>query len=299
MNKWIGNVVGQKFGYLEVIEEFHEPKKGKYAGSGRNTLKLKCKCFCSNIFKCLKSNVLSGKTKRCSKCNNSHDLLGIKIGNLQIICRDLYRHGSYFQCLCDCGKEYSAKSHYLRNGKHPLSCEKCRYPKKYSPLPIRTEEEMKELLIKRAQNKHLASRKNVLGKKFNNLKVTKFSHWEPRKSNPNYKHSFYECKCKCGKIIHVRTDRLKITKSCGCISNRPRGEENPNSILTNKEAKSIREFIKSKMYTQRDLSKMFKVNESIISSIKMNKRYVETRVEPTILKQRSPKQCWEEIHFLQ
>lgn len=28
---------------------------------------------------------------------------------------------------------------------------------------------------------------------------------------------FYECQCKCGKMTEVRSDHLKLTKSCGCI----------------------------------------------------------------------------------
>ena len=49
--------------------------------------------------------------------------------------------------------------------------------------------------------------------KFNSLTIIDFI---GQLDNSN--HSFYKCKCDCGKIINIRTQQINIQKSCGCCS---------------------------------------------------------------------------------
>lgn len=60
---------------------------------------------------------------------------------------------------------------------------------------------------------------NLIGKKFYNLTVIKEGVNKPSKSRKS--NTTWECKCKCGKILTVRTNTLMAgkQKSCGCVVN--------------------------------------------------------------------------------
>lgn len=258
------DLTGTYVGSLYVIEEFlcHLTKK---SGARWTRRKLKVRCKCGVIFYPFKSNVVSKKTCGCVMCANSGVPLDQKIGNLLVLRRDLDETRS-FMCLCDCGNEESIRSHYLRKGKPPLRCSRCRHPKKY--LPKRTREEFQK---ENARRKHELSLKKLMEDNSFNVKVLGFSHWEDTK---NRRRAWYFVKCKCGKKFTVRNDWIKNVKGCGC--NRYLREKDSVSLSANlsaQDVKAIRAMIKSKMYIGRKLAKMFGVSECTISSIKKNQSY--------------------------
>lgn len=58
----------------------------------------------------------------------------------------------------------------------------------------------------------MANNKYPLGYNFNNLTIIEYLG-----QIDNTNHCFYKCKCKCGKIIKIRTQQINVQKSCGCI----------------------------------------------------------------------------------
>lgn len=62
----------------------------------------------------------------------------------------------------------------------------------------------------------MAKNKYPIGYKFNNLTIIEYLG-----QIDNTNHCFYKCRCKCGKIIKIRTQQINIQKSCGC--ERPKG----------------------------------------------------------------------------
>lgn len=53
------------------------------------------------------------------------------------------------------------------------------------------------------------------GEKFNRLFVVKLHHKEAIKNGTKI---YWECLCDCGKFVVMRADRLKKSKSCGCLA---------------------------------------------------------------------------------
>jgi hypothetical protein len=70
--------------------------------------------------------------------------------------------------------------------------------------------------------------KDIVGEKFNQLKVIKFLESKPRKSGTaGSKKYFYLCECDCGNETRVDRSYLKCghTKSCGCLK-KIKGKDN-------------------------------------------------------------------------
>jgi hypothetical protein len=261
--------IGKKYGKLLVLEEFKEPiiSIQKYR---KSLLKLRCQCDCGNIVTPFKGNVLYGKTTQCIHCQNSHIDIDDKIGSLTVLERRLEGKRPKYLCKCDCGDENLYNSHFLANGKK-VACDKCRFPKKYAPkLPKKTK---KQALADINFAKHLRAKSSLIGMKNGRLKIIEFSHWEQKKTR---RRAYYKAKCKCGNVIIVR-DCFSI-KSCGCLRKDSilKGEDQSVSILTNAQARSIREFKKANIgYTQRQLANMFGVSECLISRVLLGKSYKE------------------------
>lgn len=96
---------------------------------------------------------------------------------------------TFYKCICKCGKEVIIRSQQI-NIQKSCGCATSRInPYLYKSKP-----------------------KYPKGYKFNNLTVLEFLG-----QIKNDRHSFYKCKCDCGKEIIIRTQQINIQKSCGCL----------------------------------------------------------------------------------
>lgn len=262
------DVVGKKFGSLLVLEEIRVPYSIP-SENRKSILKLRCQCECGSIIFPFKGNVLGGKTKSCLRCTDSKNLIGKKIGSVTVLRRDLNEDGVVYVCRCDCGSEilYKIRS-LIRSAK--VCCEKCRFPKKYSPqIPKKSR---RESICQTNYLKHLKAKSDLIGKRIGRLKITGFSHWEQIGSR---RRAFYKATCKCGNKITFRA--CSGVKSCGCLKKESasRGENHVGAKLTNSQADAIREFKKSNIgYTQKQIADMFGVSEDAVSKIIREKTYV-------------------------
>lgn len=260
------DLTGETIGDLYVVKEIIFPYSG--SNPNRKTIrKLEVRCRCGKIFYPYKINVTRGKTTGCLNCNSSKDLIGKTFDRLTVIKRDISGKIRSFICKCECGSETSVRSWYLRKGKSPKKCEKCRYPHKYNPKPKLNR---KDSISLTNYKKHLNSSKRIIGKKINNFKILGFAYW---KQEEKRRKAFYKCKCKCGNICYLRTDWIKNALSCGCDRGKLKGEQLWNAKLKDKEVKAIREMKESGMYSQRKVASMFQVNEQLISRVILRKSY--------------------------
>ena len=108
------NMIGLKFGRLLVLE-----KTIKLGARGRGYY-YECLCDCGNKTIVAGNYLRSGRTKSCGcygreQRRNSifKDLTGQKFGRLSVIGLD---QGSYWKCLCDCGKFTLVDGRCLRSG---------------------------------------------------------------------------------------------------------------------------------------------------------------------------------------
>lgn len=262
--------IGKTYGKLLVLEEIAIPFNSTQKNR-KTLLHLKCRCECGQIVTPFKGNVLYGKTTACKYCQNAHIKIGQKHGSLSVISRDTSMKLSKYVCRCDCGFEDKYNRDFFKKAKK-LCCKKCRYPKKYGPQEVK--KTRKEAITETNYRKHLKAKSDIIGKKNGKLKIISFSHWEQKESR---RRAYYNAKCKCGTLVKIR-DVVSV-KSCGCLQKKsvPRGEDNPAALLTNSQAKAIREFKASGIgYTGRQLADMFGVTEKTISNVLKNKVYKET-----------------------
>jgi len=82
----------------------------------------------------------------------------------------------------------------------------------------------------------MSARKNLIGKIFGKLTVSKYSH--TNKDN----RAIWKCICECGNTITVSTNSLsrKQTMSCGCLRSEKTSQRNRESSLIIKKAKTNR-----------------------------------------------------------
>ena len=59
----------------------------------------------------------------------------------------------------------------------------------------------------------MAKPKYPIGYKFNNLIITEYLGQIKNSSN----HTYYKCKCNCGKEIIILSQHIQVQKSCGCM----------------------------------------------------------------------------------
>ena len=108
----IKNIIGQKFGMLEVIKNIGRAKSGNAIWQ--------CKCECGNITKVETKNLNSGGTKSCGcKRGGRIDITNQKFGKLTAIKpieRKSKQGGTIWKCKCECGKTKEVKTMLLRNG---------------------------------------------------------------------------------------------------------------------------------------------------------------------------------------
>jgi len=118
---------------------------------------------------------------------NFVDLIGKKVGRLKIIKREVNdKYGStQWLCECSCGNKKIINGKKLRN-KKTLSC---------------------GCLQKEYMSK--TRRDNLIGKKFNKIKITSLSHIKNRRCYWNYV-------CECGNTGIVSSSDVKRMESCGC-----------------------------------------------------------------------------------
>lgn len=113
------DIIGKKFGKLIAIERISDGPLGKW----------KFKCECGNEKIISKQNVTQGKVKSCGcvikskPANNRLNLTGKKFNRLTVLnlntCKN--KRSTYWNCLCDCGKNIVVKGAYLTNN-HTKSC---------------------------------------------------------------------------------------------------------------------------------------------------------------------------------
>lgn len=119
------NIIGQKFGKLEVVS---------FCGYNPNFKNREetylCKCDCGNETIANKSSLLKGTKKSCGCLigkNRFVDLTGKKFGKLLVIKRvDNVKNKIMYLCRCDCGNEVVVQANHLRDG-HSENCRKCLY----------------------------------------------------------------------------------------------------------------------------------------------------------------------------
>ncbi len=123
-----GNIIGNKYGSLTVLEETNR----KYSNSASGVKLFKCRCDCGSIVYKTKYALFHGKsTAHCRKCvkrgNNKKPMIGKRFGYLTVLERaedKEYSCGQRFamwKCLCDCGNIYICRGDNLRSG-HVKSC---------------------------------------------------------------------------------------------------------------------------------------------------------------------------------
>lgn len=260
------DLTGKEFPFFKVIREFSAPYE-EHEAHRKTILKLECLCNCGNIFDAYKANVLSRKTTKCINCATALYRAGQKIGKLTILSRDK-THKKLWLCQCECGQQEIKKPVYLRRSKNP-QCKRCAFPVKHSGIKKRTVYEAAQVT---GDKKHKDAEQKILGKRFHDFKVIKFSYWV---QTPTRKRPYYLCKCKCGTLKNLRIDQLKTTQSCGCFQKEQvlKGSNNPQALLKGVEVKAIKQILKSGIYLQKEIAEMFNVDISLISRIKLGKSY--------------------------
>lgn len=125
----------------------------------------------------------------------AEDLSGLRFGKLIVIERDedyIYPNGKHapkWKCICDCGREHSVRSCYLKHREQPC-CPECAKEK---------------LSLKRMED--------LSGKKFGRWTVIE-------RDKDRSDKVYWKVKCECGKESSVEAHSLKSggSKSCGCYA---------------------------------------------------------------------------------
>lgn len=116
----LNDLTGQKFGMLTVLYRAESHKQRTY---------WHCKCDCGNEKDVMSSNLTRELTRSCG-CNigkaisNSYtDLVGMVFGRLTVESRaDNCGTARAWNCVCDCGNHYVARTNYLMSHKTTASC---------------------------------------------------------------------------------------------------------------------------------------------------------------------------------
>lgn len=181
------NLVGNRYGYLTVIERAENNSKG-------NTQWL-CKCDCGNEKICLGYDLTHGRTTTCGcaiylrgkPSPKRISLVGEKCGKLTVVSlnEEKTRHGVLFwNCLCECGNKYIARGSNLKSGKSThCGCSRKEYPNNFIDLT---------------------------GRKYGSLTVLDiYSHSKGR--------IMWNCVCDCGQRIVANGESLRTgnRKTCG------------------------------------------------------------------------------------
>lgn len=121
------NIIGQRFGRLEVIAEIpKELRPEKTKKRGNHWL---CRCDCGNTVIHYTGALRQGDINSCGCLQKerisetfSKDEIGNKYGKLTVIEKsNKHTHHNYWVCECECGSIVEVNGTYLRNG-HTKSC---------------------------------------------------------------------------------------------------------------------------------------------------------------------------------
>ena len=195
----VESIVGKRFGRLVVLEVLETIEKQTKNRKVRHTL-VKCLCDCGKVHI---TNGRKMKNKQSCGCNGRipHSSVGERFGRLVIV-EMLYgrENRTWCRCNCDCGRsDFLVMFTALKNG-NTSSCGCIQSP-------------------------------NLVGKKFGYLTVM-------RELEQTCRQRRWECRCKCGQIIHRNTSHLNSghTSSCGCMKSEQtsRRELFISNILTEK-----------------------------------------------------------------
>ena len=122
------DLIGQRFGKLEVVEMAEERKNGR--------VQWLCKCDCGNTTVVDAYSLTSGSTRSCG-CLQSrrHDLTGQRFGMLEAVRPTDRRQWSsiIWECKCDCGNTAFVSARQLMGGQKSCGCRlnmKKKYDKK-------------------------------------------------------------------------------------------------------------------------------------------------------------------------
>lgn len=278
---------GKKFGKWTVL--YKDPDKSKK----RHWF---CKCDCGLEHSLIMSNISSGKSTQCKDCSDlqrSQQFIGTRIGNQTCIGNIKINGIVKLKIRCDCGSERTVKT---GPGLRSKSCGRCirniEYAagKKIGMLSILSKNEDGTYNVvcdcgnsKIAYDHHLKTEKpscgcywkkvheenakKLIGIKIGRLKVIQFIGFD------NPPRAMYKLKCKCGTIVYKNIGHLYGSKSCGCLQkeNAPRGSNNYNSKISEKEVGAMKDLYSSGLYSKREIAKMFNLNESHVGNI-LNKK---------------------------
>jgi len=154
-----------------------------------------CLCDCGKKTLVRATNLRSGNTLSCGclKQEKVHpNLMGQRFGKLTVIDRaGVINKQVIWRCLCDCGKEKTAKTTPLKHGK-VLSCGCLKY--------------------KVSEKITFADAPQFIGRKFGRLTVIALSRHNRKRA--------WTCLCACGNTTKVETGNLfdGTTTSCGCFA---------------------------------------------------------------------------------
>lgn len=208
-NKFIDSLVGEIFGDLIVVDEYHNQS---------NKIRYVCQCSCGNTVDIDRYDLINEKRTNCGckkiieRPNRIKDLTGQRFGRLTVLERDInkyYTKGGKrlykWICQCDCGNIVSVERGKLLKGrvmscgcllaeKQGISMEK--YYDRYSG-------------IKDNDGKFI----DLTGRKFGKLTVL-------YRDDECKEYTKWICQCDCGNITSVTRNNLVSghTSSCGCIN---------------------------------------------------------------------------------
>lgn len=207
--KPVNNLIGQKFGQIEVVE-IDTKKSQKY-----NRTYYKCYCNICNSYFVKRVDDISRhdwnngcgcRQKINKRLKQSIDLTGCVFGKLTVIEIDKeetakHKENIYWKCQCSCGNIVSICTSSLKYG-NTLSC------------GCYNKERIRETKMK-----------NLSGQTFGKLTVIELDEEQMKKAKAGERYNsnaYWKCKCSCGNIVSViGTDLCKgKTSSCGCIKSK-------------------------------------------------------------------------------
>ena len=109
----LNDIIGKTFNEITVLSYSH-----RYDSKGYSRHFYNCKCSCGKEFKCMRGQIINGKTKSCGHLNHQiKDISGNKYGRLKVINLAYIKNGnSYYNCICDCGTKCIKQRRNLING---------------------------------------------------------------------------------------------------------------------------------------------------------------------------------------
>lgn len=179
-NKGIPDITGNRFGKLTALYELPREERPH----SKNTRAWLCQCTCGETTKVTGNDLRSGRISSCGHSNYG-DITGQRFSNLTALQPDNYTKfngQTIWECLCDCGNNYTTTASLLVTG-NVKSCGCLVCP-------------------------------DLTGNKYGMLTVT--SKTDERIYG---RQVVWKCLCDCGNYKDVATNSLTQgnTKSCGCL----------------------------------------------------------------------------------